>query len=178
MKPYLIFFVLVFSISSDFPKDGYDRVVLYRIEMDEQSGIWSLFDAQGNLTSKDKGLDVNAESITELVRIVNDTSTYGAAHSYSHSPTLGLVFYKKSKIIDWLEIALPTNSISSNSEIKNKWKYFEFIYNDFEYPLTGLSPHGRQRLRQWIKESGMKEEGYQSTWDSTQIDYTKLKRKF
>ncbi|MBT1704065.1 hypothetical protein [Chryseosolibacter indicus] len=177
MKTCLIFLVSLTLVSGDFPKKGYDRVLLYQIEEDEQSGISRLLDAYGNINSKTQGIELNLNRVNELVKILNDTSTYGARHSYSHSPTIGLIFYKKAKIIDWVEIALPTNSISSKSKIKNEWKYYEFL-REIEYPLTGLSPLGRQKIRQWIKEIGINDEEYHhSTWDSVGIDYSKIKRK-
>ena len=165
--------------STDFPKGGYDKVLLYRLEEDEQSGISGLFSAYGNITSKTKGIEIDLKSVDELVNILNDTSTFGARHSFSHSPTIGLVFYKRTKIIDWLEIALPTNSVHSKSRIRNQWKYYDFIFDNLEYPLTGLSPQGRQRVREWIGERGIdNEEYYHSTWDSTALDYSKIRRKF
>lgn len=180
MKTYLLFLVSLTLMAGDFPQKGYDRVLVYRIEEDEQSGISRLFDANDNITSKTPGVDINMKSVNALVKILNDTSTYGARHSTGHSPTIGLIFYKKKKIVDWLEIALPTNSIWSKSEIKNEWKYYDFIFEDLEYPLTGLSPQGRDRIRQWIKEIGIDDEKhyYYSRWDSTTIDYSKIKRKF
>jgi hypothetical protein len=179
MKTCLIFLVSLTLVSTDFPRKGFDRILLYRIDEDAQAGSPGLFDADGNITSKAPGVEIKLKSVNELVEILNDTLTYGARHSYSHSPTIGLIFYKNEKMMDWLEIALPTNSISSKSKIKNKWKYFDFIFNDMEYPLTGLSPLGRKRVRQWMMKVGIEDEGYyHPTWDSVGIDYLKIKRKF
>lgn len=179
MKTCLLFLGLFILVSEEFPKKGYDRVMLYRIEADEQSGLSRLFDAHGNITSKSPGIEVSLKSADQLSQIVNDTSTYGARHSYSHSPTIGLIYYKKTKIIDWLEIALPTNTLSSNTIIRNQWKYYENWSADLDYSLTGLSPSGRERFRKWFRDVGINENAnYHSTWDSVAVDYSKIKRKF
>jgi hypothetical protein len=177
MKAIVTIVVLLMLSPTDFPKRGYDRVLLYRIEMDEQSGIWSLFDAYGNITSRNEGVEIDRQSLSKLIEIVNDTLTYGARHAYSHSPAVGLVFYKGNRIVDWLQIALQTNSISSKSEIRNKSKYYDYIFDDLEYPLTGLSPMGRKRIRQWLQTQDVFDEEY-LRWDSISVDYAKLRRKF
>jgi hypothetical protein len=174
----LFLLLLLLTIDAGITKPSYDTALLYPIEMDEQSGMSRLFSKGNVIESESKGMKLSVESVDELFVILNDTSTYGALHSYSHAPTIGIVFYKKQKIVDWIQIALATNTVETKHKIRAKEKYSHPSL-DPEYLLTGLSPQGRLRIRNWYKKMNVEDTGAEySHWDSTRVDYTQLKRNY
>ncbi|MCX2746175.1 hypothetical protein OO013_20015, partial [Mangrovivirga sp. M17] len=118
MKTLILILFIIFPTTLS--KTEFDKVVLYEIEMDEESGISRLFDYKGNIRNKNAGIEIELSKANKLIDILNDSLSYGARHPFSHAPSIGLIFYKNNKIVNWIEIALETNSISSKIGIKNQ----------------------------------------------------------
>lgn len=162
-----------------------NEVLVYEIDIPQEPFNRLFKGSTGKINSTKKGYKLSTNQTRQLLKIINDTLTYGARHSYSHSPTVGFVFYNGNKVSDWIEVGLMTNTLRAKKSIKAQEKYFEFWrpVNEGDDPLTyelnGLSPVGRNRIRRFLNELNINDAGsYLSHWDSTSINYSDLKRKF
>ncbi len=184
---YILVLTVLFGFSNYqmtelYPDKKFDEVRIFVIDKgDELAPAIKLFSPKGKINSTLKGVKLNNSQIDSLLKILNDTLTYGQRHSFSHAPSIGFVFYAKNMIIDWVELGFVTNTLESKNEIKAQWKYYEYYMGDstVTYYLSGLSSQCRQRFRLLLEDIKVEDpNGFRSHWDSTFIDLNKTMRKY
>jgi hypothetical protein len=184
---YILLFIICFGFTNHpnqefYPAKKIDEVKVFIIDVvDPLAPEIKLFSPDGQINSTSEGIRMNTSQINDLLNIINDTLTYGQRHSFSYAPSIGFVFYNKSKVVDWIELGFITNTLTSKKKIKAQWKYYEYYMGDstVTYYLSGISNMGRNRFRLLLNELDIDDpNGFFSYWDSTNIDLNKIMRSF
>lgn len=173
---YLFLAILCYSTISRMVGQSFDKAVIVNIRVDEASGLSHVLSADGRLLIEGPQFPLPPGQIIELRKILNDTATFGNSHATTPIPLIGIVFFKKGKVVDWLEIDFDANTLDSRHKIKAQDKY-HYLLDQYKIPLTGLSTKGRKKLKHWITQTALK--GYsihRSDWDSTNFDVKDRKR--
>ena len=116
--------ILLFSpiISFGNAKNPYSKLKFDKLIMYDFSGGkgWNEYvvDKKGNLaTSITQQVQLDVKSIANFNRLLGDKTSFGGAEASCFTPHLGLVYYRKDKIIAYITICLDCNVLISYQPI-------------------------------------------------------------
>jgi hypothetical protein len=96
----------------------YDRVVAYNYDGE---GGNEIIDEKGKLANKiKKQVELSKAQTIKLTNTLCNKSTYGGDMAACFDPHFGVVFYKKTKPVEYVSICLDCNSLASSINIPNK----------------------------------------------------------
>lgn len=113
------FLQIGFAQTKIFPGLPFERAVAYRMYGNDLSSVVA---DDGNLAEGDvditTGVELDSRQVLTLLRIVNDTVTYGNFYSRCFTPHHGVVFYgKKNQIVGSLTICFECDYLIADPPI-------------------------------------------------------------
>ncbi len=144
------------KLSVPFDTLQFDKVIAYDFEgLSEvsQSVINKQTGAFSNGISYQKVVD--PENVEFLVEFLTNTKTYGESVAACFEPHLGIVFFKKSKVVYVIDVCLDCNFLISTTEIPAT-QFKKVKYEDgSEYGLKGFSKFGQTKIIELSKRLGL-----------------------
>ena len=127
-----------------FSKIDFDKVVAYDFPVNTDIPFVDTNGVITNTVTKEVMLDSN--QIIEFKKILTDSATFGGNQSKDFYSHFGIVFYKNKKIIQYLEISLPSNGVFGTFDLPGK--------NDRDFMEAGFSEKGRDKIYDFYKNLG------------------------
>jgi hypothetical protein len=133
----------------------YDSIVIYDFNPQGESVEQSSIIAKKNklvTTIKNRKTLTHTES-SELTDILGLASSYGETTAACYEPHLGIVYYKKGKVLAHLTICMDCNRLVSSMDIPNqKQGRQESANGKVYYNLNGMSKSLRVHLNKLLNE--------------------------
>ncbi len=135
-----------------FNKLDYNKVIAYDYQGGKGEGVISIITDGKLAPTVTQKKELTHKQIDGLTNYLGASTTYGGNKAFCFDPHLGIVFYKYSKVVAYLNICLECNYLSSSVKIPATEVKKIKIGDDYEYPAEGFSKLGRQKINSLCKQ--------------------------
>lgn len=136
--------------------ENYDKAAVYILDSSKCLGSKLPIVYKGSITNCfTEYTELNNNQINEVMTILEDTSTYGGAPLSCSTKELGLVFYNKGQIVNFISISFECSNIESSYPIPANEKYKIDSGTEGKFIYSSFSNYGKRKLFSYFTGLGL-----------------------